>query len=252
MHMKKHIRFIALGLLGVTLTFASCKKDEVVNDTNNTIQLAMDETVESLVDSLEDFMLDPFVSEATELEDVMIESIPEVLDADYFTFVETRGGKKDSMIRSCSGVFKILAANKEKLRRAYLAKMDCMKDNKKALRKYDSTVRAWAMLKRREVLDKHKSAVGDILASFRKGDITERERDANLSAAKKATTEALIKIRVEVRQRIKNIRERAAAAGIIKNCEKTYLRAVYNILGKENYAKWVKCHKMNYRKKRKK
>ena len=42
MHMKKHIRFIALGLLGVTLTFASCKKDEVVNDTNNTIQLAMD------------------------------------------------------------------------------------------------------------------------------------------------------------------------------------------------------------------
>ena len=62
-------------------------------------------------------------------------------------------------------------------------------------------------------------------------------RDAKLAAAKKTTTEALIKIRVEVRQRIKNIRERAAAAGIIKNCEKTYLRAVYNILRKENYAK---------------
>lgn len=250
--MKKHIKILSFALLGLTLAFSSCKKEEVQDTNDSQINLAVDETVDALADSLEIFMIDPFVSEATETEDVFIESIPEILDADYFAFVETRSGKKDSLIRTCSGVFKLLAANKEKLRKAYVAKMECMKDNKRTLRKYDSTVRSWAISKRKEVLAKHKENVNDILASFRKGDITEKERDAKLAENKKATTGALIKIRIEVRQRIKNIRERAEAAGIIKDCEKVYLRAVYDILGKANYAKWVKCHKVNYHRKRKK
>ena len=100
--MKKHIKILSFALLGLTLAFSSCKKEEVQDNNDSQINLAVDETVDALTDSLEIFMIDPFVSEATETEDVLIESIPEILDADYFAFVETRSSNPSSYRRTSS------------------------------------------------------------------------------------------------------------------------------------------------------
>jgi len=97
-------------------------------------------------------------------------------------------------------------------------------------------------------MEKHKAALDEIMAAFRSGKITEKERDAKLMQAKKNLAEGMMKIRATIREKVKNIKERMEAAGKIKNCEREYLNGVIEIIGKENYAKWVRCHKMNFRK----
>jgi hypothetical protein len=81
-----------LGLtlaLVLTLAVTSCKKDSCDKDPKQVeIELTIDETSVAMADSLGDFIENPILSEATESLDLQIMSIPEVLDTDYFIFVE--------------------------------------------------------------------------------------------------------------------------------------------------------------------
>lgn len=242
-------QFLMAMALVFTLAVSSCKKDKLTQSANQAIiELAADETVDALVDSLGDFIENPIITDATEDMELEIFSVPEILDTDYFTYVETRGGRKDSMIKSCSGVFVLMRDNKEALSKLFTAKMACMKSNHEALKGMDMKLRGEAMEMRRALMEKHKAAVDEIMAAFRSGKITEKERDAKLMQAKKNLAEGMMKIRATIREKVKNIKERMEAAGKIKNCEREYLNGVIEIIGKENYAKWVRCHKMNFRK----
>ena len=231
------------------LAVSSCKKDELADSCKQiVIDLAADETSVAMADSLGDFMENPILSEATESLDLQIMSVPEVLDTDYFIFVEARGGRKDSSLKSCSGSLNLTRDQKAALARLHEAKMHCMKANRETLHKLDEMAHNYGMELRRTAMDKHKDQMESIMKSFRNGDITERERDTKIAAAKHTLKENLSKIRAAVREKIKNATERAEAAGKIKNCERIYLDGVMDVLGKENFAKWARCHKMHMRK----
>lgn len=242
-------QFLMATALVFGLAVSSCKKDQLTDATNQVItDLAVDETVDAVVDSLGDFMENPIITDATEQQDLEIMSVPEILDTDYFVFVETRGGRKDSMVKSCSDVLKLSRDNKEALAKLYRAKIECMKANREVLSRVDEKLRGEAMEMRRGLMEKHKAEVDAIMKAFRAGDITEKERDAKMMEAKKNLTAGLMKIRAGVREKIKSAKDRLEAAGKIKNCEREYLSGVVEIIGKENYAKWVRCHKMHMRK----
>ena len=239
------------------LALSSCKKDRLIDATNQIVtELAADETVDAVVDSLGDFMENPIITDATEELDLEIMSVPDILDSDYFVFVETRGGRKDSirggrkdsMVKSCSDILKLTRENKEALSKLHKAKIECMKANREVLSRVDEKLRGEAMEMRRSLMEKHKAQVEAIMKAFRAGKITEKERDAKLKAAKKNLTEGLMKIRAGIREKIKAAKDRLEAAGKIKNCEREYLNGVIRVIGKENYAMWVRCHKMHMRK----
>lgn len=231
------------------LAVTSCKKDQLNEVPKQVvIDLATDETSVAMADSLGDFMENPILSDATEILDLQIMSIPEVLDTDYFIFVEARGGRKDSSLKSCSGSLNLTRDQKAALARLHEAKMDCMKANREILHRLDEMAHNYGKELRHAAMEKHKDQVESILKSFRNGDITERERDTKMEAARKTLKESLAKIRGAVREKIKNAKERAECAGKIKNCERIYLDGVLDVLGKENYAKWARCHKMHVRK----
>lgn len=239
---------VALAMV-FALAVSSCKKDELVDAGNQiAIELAADETVDAVVDSLGSFLEDPIVTDATEDQELEIMSVPEILDTDYFSFVETRGGRKDSMVKSCSDILKITRENKEALAKLHKAKIECMKANREVLSRVDGKFRGEAIEMRRALMEKYKAAVDEIMVAFRNGKITEKQRDEKLKAAKKNLTEGLMKIRSVIREKIKNAKDRLEAAGKIKNCEREYLNGVKEVIGKENYAKWIRCHKMHVRK----
>ena len=163
---------VALAMV-FALAVSSCKKDELVDAGNQiAIELAADETVDAVVDSLGSFMEDPIVTDATEDQDLEIMSVPEILDTDYFSFVETRGGRKDSMVKSCSDILKITRENKEALAKLHKAKIECMKANREVLSRVDGKFRGEAIEMRRALMEKHKAAVDEIIVAFRNGKIT--------------------------------------------------------------------------------
>lgn len=240
-------------LLALAMVFAlavsSCKKDELVDAGNQiVIELAADETVDAVVDSLGSFMEDPIITDATENEELEIMSVPEILDTDYFMFVETRGGRKDSMVKSCSGSLNLTRDQKAALAKLHAAKMECMKTNREILNRLDGMAHNYGKELRSDAMAKYNNDVESIMKSFRNGTITEKERDAKIAAAKKTLKESLSKIRAAVREKIKSATERLEAAGKIKNCEREYLDGVMDVLGRADYAKWVRCHKMHMRK----
>lgn len=240
-------------LLALSMVFAlavsSCKKDELVDAGKQVvIDLATDETSVAMADSLGDFMENPIITDATEDQELEIMSVPEILDTDYFIFVETRGGRKDSMVKSCSGVLKLTRDQKAALAKLHAAKMDCMKANREILHRLDAMAHNYGKELRHAAMEKHKDRVESIMKSFRNGDITERERDTKMEAARKTLKESLSKIRGAVREKIKSATERLEAAGKIKNCEREYLDGVMDVLGRADYAKWARCHKMHMRK----
>lgn len=251
--MKQTFFLTALSI--IAFGGSGCKKDQVLDQVNNTIELAADETVDAQIDSLGAFMEDPVVTDADETQDALIQSLPEIFDNDYFTFVESEGPqggdrmeKRDSLLKLCSSAIRIGMENKEALKRAHLAKLECMKHNRMVMHKADSMVRAWAMNHRKELLTQHEITVREIQGAFKAGKITEKERDAKLAAAKMELAKALKGIRAGVKERLAKMMDRAEAAGKIKDCERIYLNTVKEILGKENFAKWIKCHKYRYRK----
>ena len=241
-----------LGLtlaLVLTLAVTSCKKDSLVDVPKQAeTELAIDETSVAMADSLGDFIENPILSEATESLDLQIMSIPEVLDTDYFIFVEARGGRKDSSLKSCSGSLNLTRDQKAALARLHEAKINCMKVNRETLNKLDEMAHNYGKELRRDAMAKYNQDVEYIMKTFRTGAITEKVRDAKIAAAKKTLEESLSKIRSAVREKIKNATERAECAGKIKNCERIYLDGVMDVLGKENFAKWARCHKMHVRK----
>ncbi len=222
--------------------------------------VAPDETIDAQIENLGIFMEDPIISEATETEDVLIQSLPDVIELDYFS-TEANGGagtpsgdrmgtdkKCDSSLHACKAALRLSMEQKEALKRAHIAKMECMKANNRVLRKSDSVVRSWAMNHRRELLIKYKNSLKEIQDAYRAGTITEREKNAKIAAVTESFQQALSKIRISVKEKLQSNRERAAAAGLIKNCERVYLNRVMDIVGKENFATWMRCHKMHYRK----
>lgn len=242
-------QFLMALAMVFALVVSSCKKDELVDAGKPVvIELAEDETSIALADSLGDFMENPIISEATEDLDAEIMSVPEILDTDYFMFVETRGGRKDSMVKSCSGVLNLTRDQKASLAKLHAAKMECMKDNREILNRLDGMARNYGKELRHAAMEKHKNQVESIMKSFRNGDITEKERDTKMAAARKTLKESLSKIRAAVHAKIKSAIERLEAAGKIKNCERQYLDGVMDVLGRADYAKWVRCHKMQVRK----
>jgi len=239
---------LALALV-LTLAVASCKKDPLIDVPKQAeIELATDETSIALADSLGDFMENPIITEASEGQDAEVMSVPEILDTDYFMFVETRGGRKDSMVKSCSGSLNLTRDQKAALAKLHAAKMECMKTNREILNRLDGMAHNYGKELRSDAMAKYNNDVESIMKSFRNGTITEKERDAKIAAAKKTLKESLSKIRAAVREKIKSATERLEAAGKIKNCERVYLDGVMDVLGRADYAKWVRCHKMHMRK----
>jgi hypothetical protein len=246
----KNIFLSAVALVAFGTLVTSCKKDRVTEPIKNTLlELAADETPDAVVDSLGDYLDNPFVSDATDHMDVEIESVPEILFSDYFSFVETRTNKRDSMLKACSGAFRLARANRDELEKAHKAKMECMKDNRHMLHHIDSITKAWAAHKRQGLMEEHKREMDKIGAAFRAGSISERERDAQVAAARKRLDDSLAKLAGETREKLQASKDRAAAAGKIKDCERIYLRQVHEIIGKDNYALWIRCHKMHFRRK---
>ncbi len=242
--------FSALAFVALGTWVTSCKKDQITAPVKAVItELAMDETPEAVADSLGDFLENPFVSDATDHSDVEIESVPEILFSDYFTFIETRSGKRDSLLKVCSGAFKIARENREALAKAHKEKMSCMEENRKMLHKIDSLTRQWSADKRQTLMEEHKREMEKISSAYRSGSITERERDAQMASARKRLDDELSKLGAQTREKLQLNKDRAAAAGKIKDCERIHLRQVHEIIGKDNYAAWIRCHKMHFRRK---
>ncbi len=261
MNYFKSSNAIMLGLI-FAIGFSACKKmkdPERCATHDMASAIAPDETIDAQIENLGNFMEEPIISEATETEDVFIQSLPDIIALDYFNTeasgdAGTPGGdrmgsdkKRDSSLHACKAALRLAVENKEALKRAHAAKMECMKANHQVLRESDSAVRKWAINHRRELLQKHENTLKEIQAAFSAGKITERERAAKIAAARESLQQALSKIRMTVKEKLQNNRERAAAAGLIKNCERIYLNRVMEILGKDNYAIWIRCHKMHYR-----
>jgi hypothetical protein len=242
-------QFLMPAILMFGLVVSSCKEDQLTDSPSQFVsELAVDETIEAVVDSLADFMENPLITEATEQQDLQIISFPEILGTDYFIYVETRGGKKDSLVRSCSQVMKLSRENKEALSKLYRIKMECMKANLEVLSGVDKKLQSEAMEIRRVLQKKYETEVDAILKSFRAGDLTLKQRDEKLMEAKKNFYAGLMKIRKAVIEKMKAAKDRLEATGKITNCEKEYLQGVVKIIGKENYALWIRCHKMHYKK----
>lgn len=242
-------QFLMAAILVFSSVVSSCKEDQLTDSSSQFVsELAVDETIEAVVDSLANFLENPLITEATEEQDLKIISIPEILGTDYFINVETRGGTKDSLVRSCSQVMKLSRENKEALSKLYRFKMECMKANLQVLSGVDKKLQSEAMEMRHVLQEKHKAEVDAILKSFRAGHLTEKQRDEKLMEAKKNFYAGLMKIRKAVIEKMKAAKDRLEAIGKITNCEKEYLQGVVKIIGKENYALWIRCHKMHYKK----
>ncbi len=250
--MKKYIfQFL---LLFTILFIGSCVK-EPSNNTPSQFNLSADETPSAVTDTLINVIENPTISDAGLLLDLVITSYPSIIESDYFVFAEMegpQGGKltsKDSSIKKCSDEFKITAEQKAQLNKAFIAKEECMKSQRDLVKSIDKKIEEWAKAEREAIMAKFKNAVNEINMAYQAGKITESQKKEMLSAAEKTRNESLAKLKMTAKEKLKASLERATASGKIQNCEKIYLETIKKILGEEKYAKWIKCHKWQYRKK---
>ena len=129
--MKKLI--LSLFIVGA-LVFSSCEKEPVPTPNPDlNVTLLADEDPQALVDSLGTLVFDnPMTSEVTPVSDAKILDYPDFLDYDPFTNALVR---RTGSVDSCVKGLELTSAEKEKLTKAFLAKIDCQKYNKEIISK---------------------------------------------------------------------------------------------------------------------
>ena len=263
--MKKIL--FALFATGI-LAFAGCEK-EPIPSTAPEVNLSVDETPQSLIDTLGTVIFDnPITSEVTASTEATILDYPLFLDYDPFTMVVSRG-KGD--IDSCVKNIETTKAEKELLNKAFLAKLDCQKANKETIAKINREFEYWAKNEKASMYKKYLTVKDSLYRDFQtkvayvnglyaKGTITleqkqkslseiETKYKSDLSSLEKSYTSGLSSLNSKLKEKLKTSLTRAEACGKIKDCEKIYLDRVLEILGKERFKKWIECYKYNYKKK---
>lgn len=246
--MKKLIYLLAF-ITVLSVTVWSCKKDEAPTvPTDSTLP---NEQPVALGDSLGEVIDNPAISDASMSADLVIESYPTFLETDYFSLAIVegpQGGKDDSMNKICCS-FKLTKAQKEKLSAAHKAKEECMDANRKLLKAIDREIESWVKNQKAEIIAKAKLQTDSIYKLFNAGSITATQKKDMLYQVELNRAAAIKALSAKAKEKIKNSINRAIYKGKIIDCEKIYLKTIKEILTAEQYEKWIKCHKVKYKKK---
>lgn len=258
MNMKKST--IAIVTAAVFLFGAeSCKKEKTSTvDSNSSLIILQDETIDSQIEALGNYIEDPFVSDVNEIEELDVIGVPNELSLDYFYGDDESTGAlngkldsikyRDSLKKNCVKL-KLSKAQIIKLKLAYKEKWLCMKAGVKTIKEKDSITKDWASKDKKTYLDAYKLKFAAIEKAYQSGKITDAEKKEQIASLKKELAEYFVKLKKNAITKIKDQKERKMSAEDIKKCEKIYLTKVYEILGKEKYILWIKWHKMIYKKK---
>ena len=250
---------LSLFLIG-TLVFSSCEKEQVPTpNPDSLVNLLIDEEPQSLVDTMAtNFFDNPVAVEVTATTEAIIEDYPEFIDYDPFTnAVVRRTGSVDSCVKG----LELTSAEKEKLTKAFLAKIDCQKYNKEIISKIHREIESWAKSQKLAMYQKYLKTKDSLAADFKnkvayvnglydKGIITLEQKNKSLTevetkykndlaALEKSYKSGLELLNSKVKEKIKLNLSRAESCGKIKDCEKIYLQSVLDILGKSKYKKWI-------------
>ena len=231
----------------VVLAFAGCEKEPIPSPAPE-VNLSIDETPQSLVDTLGTVIFDnPMTSEVTASTEAVILDYPDFLDYDPFTnSVVRRTGKIDSCVKG----IELTAAEKESLAKAFAAKLDCQKANKATIAKIHREIESWAKTQKENYYKNwYMVEKGKLLDSLKSGLLTEAQYKEKMTALEKTWANKMNYLNGQVKEKIKLSTGRAEACGKIKDCEKIYLDKVLDILGKTRFKKWIECYKYNYKKK---
>lgn len=244
--MKKLLIF-SLVTLSFLVTMNGCKKEEVPTP-NPIVNLLVDEEPQSLVDSMGSIIFDnPMTSETTESTDASILDYPLFLDYDPFTNVLVR---RTGSVDSCVKGIEITSAEKEKLSKAWAAKLDCQKANKLIIARIHREIESWAKTQKENYYKNwYMVEKGKLDDSLKRGLITEIQYKEKLAMLNKTWAGKMTYLNEQVKEKIKLNVERAEACGKIKDCEKIWLNSVIEILEKTRYKKWIACYKYHYKRK---
>lgn len=230
----------------VVLAFAGCEKEPIPAPAPE-VNLSMDETPQSLVDTLGTVIFDnPITTNVTPTTDVIIMDYPLFLDYDPFTMVVARTNKIDS----CVTGIETTKAEKELLNKAFLDKIECQKSNKLTLARIHREIESWAKTQKYNYyLNWYMVEKTGLDADLKAGKITEAQYKEKIANLNKTWESKMNYLNGQVKEKIKLNLQRAEACGKIKDCEKIYLQKVLDILGKTRFKKWIECYKYNYKKK---
>lgn len=242
--MKKLLIF-SLVTLSFLVTMNSCKKEEVPTP-EPIINLLVDEEPQALVDSLGSNIFDnPITSEVTVSTEASILDYPLFLDNDPFTSVLVR--RTDSL---CVKGIEVTTAEKERLTKAWNAKIECQKANKLTIAKIHRGIEMWAKTQKENYYKNwYMVEKGKLDDSLKRGLLTQTQYKEKLVMLDKTWAGKMLYINGQVKEKIKLNTERAVSVGKIKDCEKIWLQSVMDILGKKRYQKWIECYKYKYKRK---
>lgn len=233
-------------LLVLPFLFNSCKKEPIPQPPQQIINLLVDEEPQALVDELELTLSLPEVTDIN-VEDALITDYPEFLDYDPFTVITARTNSADSCVRD----LEVSKLQKEQLRKAFLDKIECQKQNKAAIAKIHRGIESWSRTQKENYYTNwylvEKEKLDD---SLKRGSITRTKHKEKMDALEKSWKNKMDYLNSQVREKIKSNVQRTEAAGKIKDCEKIYLESVITILGRGKYQKWISRYKHHYKKRR--
>jgi len=236
---------ILLLILVATTTFISCEKEPLQLDT--IVNLLADEEPTAVVDSMNSYIFEnPLIDDVTPSTDVKILDYPLFLDYDPFTMIVARGNEK---IDSCVKTFEVSKSEKELLRKAHIAKLECQKTNKEIIARIHREIESWSKSQKAFHYNNWQIEKGKLADSLRMRLLTESQYKEKMSFLEKSWINKMIHLNGQVKEKIKLHIERKDVCGKIKDCEKIYLNKVLEILGRKRYKKWIECHKYNYKKK---
>jgi hypothetical protein len=169
------------------------------------------------------------------------------LDYDPFTNVLVR---RTGSVDSCVKGIEITSAEKEKLSKAWSAKIDCQKANKQIIARIHREIESWAKTQKENYYKNwYLVEKGKLDDSLKRGLLTQTQYKEKLGMLDKTWAGKMSYINGQVKEKIKLSIERAEATGKIKDCEKIWLQSVMDILGKKRYQKWIECYKYHYKRK---
>ena len=243
----KKLLILALVTLSFLVTMNGCKKENIPTP-DPIVNLLVDEEPQALVDSLGTVVFDnPMTSELTVSTDALILDYPLFLDYDPFTNVLVR---RTGSVDSCIKGIEITSSEKEKLSKAWSAKIDCQKANKLTIARIHREIETWAKTQRENYYKNwYLVEKGKLDDSLKRGLLTQTQYKEKLGMLDKTWAGKMSYINGQVKEKIKLSIERAEACGKIKDCEKIWLQSVMDILGKKRYQKWVECYKHHYKRK---
>lgn len=239
---------LSLFVVGA-LAFSGCEKEPMPTPNPDPIvNLLIDEEPQSLVDTMiSTFFDNPVTTEVSPTTEAVIEDYPAFIDYDPFTAaIVRRTGKVDSCVRG----LELTTSEKEKLTKAFAAKLDCQKANKETIARIHREIESWAKTQKENYYKNwYLVEKGKLDDSLKRGLLTQTQYKEKLAALEKTWAGKMTYLNGQVKEKIKASIARAEAAGKIKDCEKIYLQAVLDILGKTKYKKWIECYKYHYKRK---